>query len=46
VRATPLRDDTGSIVKWVGMNLDIHERKVARLAAARRVSERKRAPRA
>lgn len=28
VRATPLYSEDGSIVKWVGMNIDIHDRKL------------------
>jgi PAS domain S-box-containing protein len=28
-RATPLRDETGTIVKWYGINIDIEERKRA-----------------
>jgi PAS domain S-box-containing protein len=32
VRATPVRAPDGRILKWVGMNIDIHARKVAELA--------------
>lgn len=39
VRAVPLRDDAGRIVKWLGMNIDIDERK--RLEEAHRRSERR-----
>ena len=41
VRAVPLRDAHGAILKWVGMNIDIHARKVAELereAAAARLA--------
>ncbi|RYY04733.1 MAG: PAS domain S-box protein, partial [Alphaproteobacteria bacterium] len=39
VRAVPLRDDNGHIVKWLGINIDIDERK--RLEEAHRCSERR-----
>jgi PAS domain S-box-containing protein len=39
VRAVPLRDDVGRIVKWLGMNIDIDERK--RLEEAHRSAERR-----
>ncbi len=29
MRATPLRDDQGKVLKWVGMNIDITERRLA-----------------
>ncbi|WP_407696538.1 PAS domain S-box protein [Sphingomonas abietis] len=29
VRALPIRDDDGNILRWVGTNTDIHERKVS-----------------
>jgi PAS domain S-box-containing protein len=32
VRATPVRAPDGTILKWVGMNIDIHARKVAERA--------------
>ena len=31
VRAVPLRDDHGAVRKWLGLNVDIHARKVAEL---------------
>lgn len=39
VRAVPLRDDAGRIIKWLGMNIDIDDRK--RLEEAHRCSERR-----
>ncbi|RZK61286.1 MAG: PAS domain S-box protein, partial [Hymenobacter sp.] len=39
VRATPIRDAQGSIRKWAGMNIDIHDRKKAE-QAQRRSEER------
>lgn len=31
-RGVPLRDDSGTVTSWVGMNIDIHDRKMAELA--------------
>ncbi|RIA47688.1 PAS domain S-box protein [Dichotomicrobium thermohalophilum] len=39
VRTVPVHDDEGRILKWIGMNVDIHARKQAE--AALRESERK-----
>ena len=41
-RANPLRDESGSIVKWYGVNTDIEDRK--RAEEALRASERDLAP--
>ncbi|WP_247236813.1 PAS domain S-box protein [Telluribacter sp. SYSU D00476] len=35
VRATPIRDKEGTITKWVGMNIDIHNRKLIEEALRR-----------
>lgn len=35
VRACPLRDDAGKILKWYGTNTDIHDQVMARIEAAR-----------
>ena len=35
VRALPVRADTGAIIRWVGANTDIHERKLAEAHSAR-----------
>ncbi|KAF0675021.1 PAS domain-containing protein [Profundibacterium mesophilum] len=33
-RATPIRDETGSITRWIGTNIDIEDRQVAKSALA------------
>ncbi|GAB3169002.1 PAS domain S-box protein [Telluribacter humicola] len=38
VRATPIRDKAGEIIKWVGMNIDIHDRMMVEEALRRNES--------
>ena len=35
IRANPLRDDSGAVVRWYGTNTDIHDRKLAEEQALR-----------